>query len=80
MRIMMYRIDDVYSDLKAGEKTVLQYWKDFIIEWRRHNFTIPFVTTLSVTNVNTLWLWFLFALSLKTNSCIVYQETFMNKA
>lgn len=69
---MMYRIDDVYDDLKAGEKTVLQYWKDFTAEWRRHNFTIPFAMTLSVTNVNTLWLLFLFALSLETDPHAVH--------
>ena len=48
---MAYGIDGTYGDPTAGEKSVLQYWKDFTAGWRRHNPTIPSATTLSVTNV-----------------------------
>ncbi|KAL8648857.1 MAG: hypothetical protein Q9210_004743 [Variospora velana] len=34
VRTMAYGIDGAYGDPKAGEKTVLQYWKDFTAGWR----------------------------------------------
>jgi len=54
VRDVAYGIDGAYGDPKAGEKSVLQYWKDFTAGWRRHNSTIPPTTTLSVTNVGAL--------------------------
>ena len=48
---MAYGIGGTYGDAIAGEKSVLQYWKDFTAGWRRHNPTIPSATTPSVTNV-----------------------------
>ena len=53
VRDVAYGIDGAYGDPKAGEKSVLQYWKDFTAGWRRHNSTIPPTTTISVTNVGT---------------------------
>ena len=48
---MAYGIDGIYGDPKAGEKSVLQYWKDFTAGWRRRASLIPAETTQSVTNV-----------------------------
>ncbi len=56
VRMMTYGIDDFYDDLKAGEKFVLQYWKDFTVDWRRHASLIPLETTQFVTNVGISWL------------------------
>lgn len=53
MREIAYGIDGIYDDPTAGEKTVLQYWKDFTAGWRRHTSLIPPETTQSVTNVGT---------------------------
>ncbi|KAL2041983.1 hypothetical protein N7G274_005171 [Stereocaulon virgatum] len=50
VRMMAYGIDGIYGDPKAGEKSVLQYWKDFTAGWRRHASLIPPETTQSVTN------------------------------
>ncbi|KAK3169331.1 hypothetical protein OEA41_008714 [Lepraria neglecta] len=50
VREIAYGIDGIYDDPTAGEKTVLQYWKDFTAGWRRHASLIPPETTQSVTN------------------------------
>ena len=52
VREMASGIDGTYGDAIAGEKSVLQYWKDFTAGWRRYNPTIPSATTLSIINVN----------------------------
>ena len=41
---------------KLVKKSVPQYWRDFTAGWRRDTSTISSTTTLSVTNVGTLWL------------------------
>ena len=56
VRTIAYGIDGAYDDPKAGEKTILQYWKDSTAGWRRYSNVIPPATTLSVTNVAARWL------------------------
>jgi hypothetical protein len=37
VRTVAYAIDGIYGDPKGCEKTVLQYWKDFMAGWRKQN-------------------------------------------
>lgn len=46
--MMAYGMDGIYGDPEAGEKSVLQYWKDFTAGSRRHASLIPPETTQSV--------------------------------
>jgi len=72
--MMAYGIDGTYGDPKAGEKSVLQYWKDFTAGWRRHASLIPPETTQSVTNVGTPVASATHALSIEAKQSAVHQD------